>query len=219
MNQLRKRKPQEIIKEAFTNNKYVNKINLAKNKYKFEEKIDSVRWKIRNIYGKRHKFYDNMSFLKTDKIENFQSKTQESFSRLKKKIFNKLNSDSYMNKIKIENFKSKTHESFSRHSKKNIFKKLISDSYKNKIKEKVYFIINNAQDRLKIKTYRIIFYFLSFVLIIMFIKYLLTKLFEKKNSYSNDEKNNQLIERINDLLRENEELRFINHSLLESKSR
>jgi bacteriorhodopsin len=83
------------------------------------------------------------------------------------------------------------------------------------LKEKALFIENYSKDTIKNTTYRYILYFVSFIFFIMFLKFSLNELTGSKNS--NDEKYEQISNKLNELERQNEELRTMNQRLLESK--
>lgn len=184
LNHLKKKKPEEMVREVFSKNKFLNQINLSKNKQIIKEKIDLVSLKIKKFYDDRHYYLNKFSFLNKDKFENLKHKAQENFSRQRNyKFFNKLNSNFYFNKVK----------------------------------QRALFVKNYAQDKLKITTFKLIFSFFSFIFVVEFIRNFLNTLFKNKNYEG--EKYDQIIKQLNDLQRQNEELRLMNKTLLESKYR
>lgn len=75
--------------------------------------------------------------------------------------------------------------------------------------------VNDIKSKLKFKAYKIIFYIIGIIVLIKSIKYFIGRLLSGDKSH--DEKYDKIVKSLDNLQKQNEELRKINEKLLETK--
>lgn len=116
-------------------------------------------------------------------------------------------SNSFLKRSSIINKNSFIRNSFEKYSKNKFFKHF------NNFGERSFSFLKK---KIKFTTYKILFYIFAFIFIIKIIKYLFKKMIYGD---SEDDKYNNLLKSLNQLQKQNEELRIMNQRLLESKNR
>lgn len=198
-----------FLKQSYSNKKKELQKELDKLKQRKPEEIFKQAFKNKD-YLNRLNLEKNKEKLKQKldttswKLRNFYENGNKYFKNF-----------ASQNKEKFNGFKSKETENLNERRNSKSFENLNANKYFGMLKEKAYFFKDYANRQLKSTTYRLIFYFVSFIFMIKFFKYLLNKLFGRKDS--KDEKYDQIIKQLNELQRQNEELRLMNQRLLDSK--
>lgn len=164
-------------------------------------------------------------FILNRKLTDYNHKLKEGFnnnSNILKKLFTK--NDHYIKKftssLKKKSFASRKSNLKNKLNFNNIdktYQKLKSNEYIYGFKDKVMNISNYARDKFKITSYKLLFYLFGLIFGIKFLNYLVDRLLNSKSD--TNEKYDRIIKQLDELQKQNEELKITNQKLLESKFR
>lgn len=193
--EFRKYKPHNLTKDVFNKQKFLNKLNYEKNKKLFVQNLHSIYSKFNNANLSKASLFEKFPYLNKEKLR-YNAQYFKDF--LNKKMQNNGSTT----------FNNKQHSENSSHN----YWKININRLTNKVVEKIRSKKLMFRNKIKNTTLRLILYFIAFVAFIKAIQSILRRVIYGKTP---DEKYDQILQSLNDLQRQNEELRQVNQRLLE----